>query len=69
MNKNDDLKKLEKKISDNSKKIEDNDKRITKNTGALEILHTIKDFANMFFIMWLVTFIALICSVVLNIIK
>ena len=57
------LEELEKKVSKNEQKIKDNDKRITKNTGALEILHTINTKSKMFFTMWLLTFIALLCSV------
>ena len=55
------LEELEKKVSKNEQKIKDNDKRITKNTGALEILHTINTKSKMFFTMWLLTFIALLC--------
>lgn len=57
------LEELEKKVSKNEQRIKDNDKRITKNTGALEILHTINTKSKMFFTMWLITFIALLCSV------
>ena len=57
------LKKIEanaKKSEDNAKKIEDNYKKIKQNTGAIEVLHTIKTYNNRFFTMWLITFVALI---------
>lgn len=54
------LHSCEQKISENSKKIQ-------KNTGALEILHTINEIKKRFFTMWLLTFIILICSICLNI--
>ena len=57
------IEELEKKVSSNAKKIDDNSKRIQKNTGALEILHTINDNSKMYFTMWIITFIALIGSI------
>lgn len=50
------IKDLEEKITKNSEKIH-------QNTGALEILKTFKDDANKFFIMWLITFLALLGTV------
>ena len=58
---------LDKKIDDNYNKIMEtmnklhsHEEKINKNTGALEILKTFKDDANKFFIMWIITFIALL---------
>lgn len=56
------IKALEKKIAENVEKIANNEKRITQNTGALEILKTFKADSQRFFIMWLITFICLMCS-------
>lgn len=47
--------------------INKNAKRIEKNTGALEILHTINNVKKRFFIMWFLTFVTLIVSVGFNI--
>lgn len=69
-----DIEELQKRIIDNAKKIEritkqieanadkigNNSEKIGYNTGALEILHTFKSDSNKFFVMWIVTFIALL---------
>ncbi len=47
--------------------INENSNNIQKTTGALELLHTINNIKKRFFIMWLSTFLLLICSVCLNI--
>ena len=47
--------------------INNNAKRIEKNTGALEILHTINNVKKRFFVMWVLTFVTLIVSVGFNI--
>ena len=47
--------------------INNNAKRIEKNTGALEILHTINNVKKRFFVMWFLTFVAFIISIGLNI--
>ena len=67
------LEELEKKIDDNKKdiiensnRIEENLKKIKGNSNAIEVLHTIKSYNNRFFIMWVVTFIALILSLLYN---
>ena len=59
------LEELDKKIDDNYNKIMENmnrlhshEEKINKNTGALEILKTFKIDTNIFFIMWLITFMA-----------
>ena len=62
MNLESNLEKLEKKIEKNANKIENNAQRIHQNTGALEILKAFKSDSNKFFIMWLLTFIALILA-------
>ena len=56
------LEELEQKIEYNLSKINDNYGKIQQNTGALEILKTFKADSNKFFIMWVITFIALLCS-------
>lgn len=48
------------KIEELEKKIEHNAERIHQNTGALEILKTFKEDSQKFFIMWLITFMALL---------
>ena len=67
------LEELEKKIDDNKKdiiensnRIEENLKKIKGNSNAIEVLHTIKSYNNRFFAMWIVTFIALIISLLYN---
>ena len=57
------IEELEKKIDSNAKNIENNKKQIHKNTGALEILHTINDCKRRYFTMWLFTFIAFLFSI------
>ena len=47
--------------------INNNAKRIEKNTGALEILHTINNVKKRFFVMWFLTFVAFIISICFNI--
>ena len=56
------LKSLERKIAENVEKIANNERRINQNTGALEILKTFKADSKRFFVMWLITFICLMCS-------
>ena len=62
MNIENDIEKLEQKIEKNASKIQDNSQKIHQNTGALEILKAFKSDSNKFFIMWLITFLALLCS-------
>lgn len=47
--------------------INKNAEKIEKNTGALEILHTINNVKKRFFVMWFLTFVAFIISIGLNI--
>ena len=54
---------LVKKIDANADKIQCNERRIHQNTGALEILKTFKEDSQKFFIMWLITFIALLGAI------
>lgn len=61
---------LERKIEENANKIisnfeliNNNSERIQQNTGALEILKTFKADSKKFFIMWIITFIALLVMV------
>jgi len=55
------------RLHSHEKKINENANNIQKNTGALEVLHTINNVKKRFFIMWLSTFLLLVCSVCLNI--
>ena len=57
------IENLEKKITTNAKMIENNAQKIQYNTGALEILQTFKSYSQVFFIMWFVTFISLLCAI------
>lgn len=57
------IEELVKRAEANTRKSEENSNRISQNTGALEVLHTIKVGAIMFFIMWLITFIMFMLSV------
>lgn len=57
-----DIEKLEQKIQSNTNRIASNTQRIHKNTGALEILKTFKADSKKFFIMWIITFMALLAS-------
>ena len=50
-------------IEQNAKKIEQNANQINQNTGALEILKAFKSDSNKFFIMWIITFMALLGSI------
>ena len=54
-------------LHNHEEKINNNAKKIQKNTGALEILHTINNVKKRFFVMWFITFIALIVSICFNI--
>lgn len=63
MNLEKDIENIVKKAEDNARKIEENANRIHQNTGALEVLHTIKAYTNSFFIMWVITFFCLLCSI------
>ena len=63
MNLEKDIENVVKRAEDNARKIEENASKIHQNTGALEILKTFKSDSNKFFIMWLITFIAFVCSI------
>ena len=52
------------RLHNHEAKIENNSNQIRQNTGAIEVLHTIKTYNNRFFIMWLITFMMLIISIV-----
>lgn len=54
------LESLEQRVNHNLNKIQKNTEKIHRNTGALEILQTFKADSNKFFIMWIITFIALL---------
>lgn len=56
-----------KDIIGNMNLLHNHEEQIQKNTGALELLHTINNVKKRFFIMWFLTFIVLICSVICNI--
>ena len=55
------------KLHSHDKKITKNAEQIQKNTGALELLHTINNVKKRFFIMWASTFVLLLLSIGLNI--
>lgn len=55
------------RIDRNIKSIETNFKKIQENSGAIEVLHTIKSYNNRFFIMWIITFVVLVGSLAYNI--
>lgn len=64
------VKELDKKVDANKQEILNtiqelhlHDERIQKNTGALELLHTINSVKTRYFIMWLLTFGALLNAV------
>ena len=75
------IEELNKKLEDNTnliiqnmnrlhsheEKINENANKIQKNSGALELLHTINNVKKRFFIMWASTFLLLICSICLNV--
>lgn len=54
------IEKITKQIESNAGKIENNAGKIEYNSGALEILHTFKSDSRKFFIMWIITFMALL---------
>lgn len=74
MNVEEKILELDKKIESNYNEIVSNmaklhkhEEKINRNTGAIEVLHTIKTYNNRFFAMWVLTFIALLISVLFNI--
>ena len=74
MNVEEKILELDKKIESNYNEIVSNmaklhkhEEKINRNTGAIEVLHTIKTYNNRFFEMWVLTFIALLISVLFNI--
>lgn len=48
------------RLHNHEQKITSNENQIRQNTGAIEVLHTIKTYNNRFFMMWLITFMMLI---------
>ena len=57
------IEEIAKQAEHNSRKIEENSYRISQNTGALDVLHTIKINTILFFVMWIITFIMFLLSV------
>lgn len=57
------IEEIAKRAEHNSRKIEEHSYRISQNTGALDVLHTIKMNTIMFFVMWIITFIMFLLSV------
>ena len=47
-------------ILNNINRLHNHEEQIKRNTGAIEVLHTIKTYNNRFFMMWLITFMMLI---------
>ena len=71
---NERLKKLEEYVTHHEEDIKNNrigissnSQRIDSNTGALALLHTINSNSNKYFVIWELTFIALLLSAVFNI--
>ena len=72
-----DLEELERRINDNANKLETltqkiehnfgninkNREQIQQNSGALELLHTINSNSNKYFVIWIITFMAFLCSI------
>lgn len=56
--------KLLDKTDTNAKSIGENKEQIIRNTSAFEILRTFKVDSIMFFVMWLLTFIGLVCYII-----
>ena len=63
MNTETNIEEIAKRAEHNARKIAENSNRISQNTGALEILHTIKINTILFFVMWIITFIMFLLSV------
>ena len=63
------LEALTKDIEDNLNKINENKQKIEHNSGALALLHTINSNSNKYFIIWLITFICLLISILYIIFK
>ena len=57
------IEEIAKRAEHNSRKLEEHSYRISQNTGALDVLHTIKMNTIMFFVMWIITFIMFLLSV------
>jgi lipopolysaccharide/colanic/teichoic acid biosynthesis glycosyltransferase len=55
------------RLHSHEEKINENSNKIQEKVGALEVLHTINNVKKRFFIMWLSTFLLLVCSICLNI--
>ena len=62
-----DLEVIKELAKENAKNIVDNREQIEKNTGALDILHTINDANRRFYSMWSITFISFLVSIGFNI--
>lgn len=62
-----DLEEIKEAVSKNAENIVGNREQIDKNTGTLEILHTINDANRRFYSMWIITFISLLISIGFNI--
>ena len=58
---------IKEKIEHNYTNINKNRESITQNTGALALLHTLNSNSNKYFVIWIITFIALLGSVGFNI--
>lgn len=57
------LDKLTQLIEHNAGKIDKNSEKIENNSGALALLHTIKSNGDKYFIIWIITFMAFLCSI------
>lgn len=63
MNTEPNIEEIAKRAEHNSRKLEEHSYRISQNTGALDVLHTIKINTILFFVMWIITFIMFLLSV------
>lgn len=54
-------------LHNHEEKINSNTDKIQRNTGALELLHTINSGSKMFYKIWFITFMVFLCSIALNI--
>ena len=57
------LETIKEKVDLNHKKVHSNRKDIDENKGAIALLHTLNSNSNKYFTMWIITFVAFLCSI------
>lgn len=57
------LDEIKSKIEHNFNNINKNRDNINENTGAVALLHTLNSNSNKYFIIWIITFVAFLCSI------